>query len=339
MKTLATFCLVGLALLRPPTARAANLSTLYDPSMLTNTRYPIRSEQMYKAISAGLLNDDERQRLVGTTLAFPPVADVPMYRGSLLAFYSFSPPPTVTMPILSLKFLEDVCIASAWLQKNGYTQQSVADYAAMLHYGKATSYPPPLKALGIPDDALHDPAVDKLSLSLFNDSRAFILLHELGHLYNRDSANPPRTAADSQAREVRADAFALDALRRDGEIPVGMVVFFTVATHLEPCRADYSSDEQWQQHLIGGSHPLTADRITAIAASLKSNASDFARNEDDVAAGTLKVQAIAAMIAMFASDLKDPDNQRMIRIVGERTTPASLAPHRPGEYTSWPPQK
>jgi hypothetical protein len=339
MKTFAAFRLLGIALLWSTTARAAEFSTLYEPALLTNTRYPLRSEQMYKAISAGLLNDDERQRLSGTTLAFPPIADVPMYRGSQLAFYSFSPPATVTMPILSLKFLEDVCIASAWLQKNGYTQQTVADYAAMLHYGKAPSYPPPLKALGVPDSALLDPAVDKLSLSLFNDSRAFILLHELGHLYNRDSANPPNTAAESQAHEVRADGFALDVMRRDGEIPVGVVVFFTVATHLEPCRADYASDEQWRQHLISGSHPLTANRITAIAASLKLNSSDFARNEDDVAAGTLKVQAIAAMIDMFASDLKDPDNQRMIRIVGERTTPASLTPRRPGESSLWPPQK
>ncbi len=93
----------------------------------------------------------------------------------------------VAMPVLSLMFLEDLCTAYAWLHLKGYSLETIDEYITMLRYKKAADfpdgrYPPPLKALKIPPNALAERAVDDLSLRFRNTAYAFILLHEIGHI-------------------------------------------------------------------------------------------------------------------------------------------------------------
>jgi hypothetical protein len=305
---------------------AADLTALYSANALED-RYAQGPQRAYYAISTYLFHPDEQAKLADLTLQFPPYAQKDM-RNNPMAFYSYGPPPTVVLPLLSLKFLDDLCTAAAWLQVNGYTQETIADYAAMLRYGHAATYPPPMPALGIPANALSDQTVNQLSLKLLNDIRSFIIMHETGHMLDRDYG-PPASPAESKSREERADGFALEILRRDGEIPAGMVLYFTVMMHLEPNRGDFASESEWQDYLKDGSHPLTAERIRKIGQTLNDNAASFARNETDQSAGIARVHAIAIMVQQFATDFENPDQERLIRIIGEKTTPATLKPRAP----------
>ena len=91
------------------------------------------------------------------------------------------------LPALSLKFLDDLCTAYAWLQIKGYSLETVSEYTAILKYGRPPpgGFPPharnvhdrqqdtparrraddrdrycrPLKALHIPENALDERAL------------------------------------------------------------------------------------------------------------------------------------------------------------------------------------
>src|SRR5581483_8022222 len=79
-----------------------------------------------------------------------------------------------------------VFVSATSLNLNGYTEQSLADYALMLRYwhlGSNGAAPPkPLDALCIPGNALADARVDERANRIFDDIVVFILLHELGHV-------------------------------------------------------------------------------------------------------------------------------------------------------------
>ena len=79
------------------------------------------------------------------------------------AFYSTG--DKVVASAASLKFLDDLSVATAWLDLNGFEQQTVADYMLMLHYWRAMrrgKRPPKLlEALCIPADALSNRKVDE----------------------------------------------------------------------------------------------------------------------------------------------------------------------------------
>ena len=60
----------------------------------------------------------------------------------------------IFMSTASMAFFDDVAMASAWLQLNGYSQQSLTNYALMLRYGRMEGRTkPPRAALCVPEDA------------------------------------------------------------------------------------------------------------------------------------------------------------------------------------------
>src|SRR3546814_15677356 len=82
---------------------------------------------------------------------------------------------------MSLKFFDDLAVAFAWLNRNGYSPETVLEYVGMLKYGREGDFgrwPQPLRSLRIPDDALTDPAVDSLAQNIFTSGVIFVLLHE-----------------------------------------------------------------------------------------------------------------------------------------------------------------
>ena len=167
---------------------------------------------IFNQVILPVLTGEEKQRLSGVQLDFPLHAEGDS-KGQPLAFYHPVDQSLVVMPIFSLKFLDDLCTAYAWLQVKGYSLETISDYTAMLKYKDfpAGSYPQPLKALHIPDDALKDKEVDELALGHFVTARTFILLHELGHVYYRHRAT---TAEQSRRNEEQADAFAAQVMGR-----------------------------------------------------------------------------------------------------------------------------
>ena len=240
------------------------------------------------------------------------------------------------MPVSSLKFLNDLSTSYAWYQVRNYNLETISNYIAMLKYNGASrfpggTYPPPLKALHVPDDVQQDSQVAALSLRLFNSARAFTLAHELGHIYDRDLCRGrPGSFKEAQAREMAADRFALEIMRRDGNVPIGAFLMFLTFTYYEPNRGEFSTDLEWEKYLDSSTHPLSAARVMAAADFINAEAADYGANSAEL------IRQIAAEVKFFAHLLADPDQQRSIRVIGESTDLTALMPRHSGELVTAP---
>jgi hypothetical protein len=264
---LATVAALALA---PTDAAARDLTGAYPAAELKKdgTRLGQRVRQLFDVIKP-MLTDAERDKLEDVALFFPE----PRKGDYFLNFYAVSQDgrAVVVMPMLSLKVLEDLATAYAWLYVNGYSLSTVDLYFAMLqHRDKADfpggEYPPLLEALGIPEDAWQQPRVDKLSLSFRNEALAFILLHELGHILFAHKGYDEITRAQSRRDETQSDRFALDVLARSNTPPLGAMMFFQAQFYSLPTKGEFDTPGDWQDYLREkATHPLTEDRLRALS--------------------------------------------------------------------------
>lgn len=310
------------------TAMASDWDTLYDAQDLARTRertVPGVQENFSQVIWPALTSA-ERDGLAGVQLAFPDVGP-----SGPLDFYATAPPATVNLPLTSLRFYADLCLASAWLNRDKQTPQAVYDYVAMLRYRGAADfpggrYPQVLPALGIAASARDDSGLDQVFYHCYASTVVFIVGHELAHLLHRDpgyAPGVPREAA--QRNEARADEFALELMRRLGAPPIGTPVFFMALAHLEPGRFDFDSEPAWRAHLAQATHPLTADRLRAIAAALATLAPQFARGDAAPATAQARIVGAAIEIGRIADFLDDQDIQHAIRLTALATDPTAFA--------------
>jgi hypothetical protein len=318
-----TLLVAGLLAL-PLTAAGADLSNLYDQSTLEywQSRYQNSTQRTLDLILK--TNPQYRERLAGVQLDLPLFAEG-ADRGNALQYWSTYPSePKVHLPVLSLKFLDDLSTAYAWLDVNGYALETVSNYVAMVAYRRPADFPgarfpQPLTAL-IPGDSnpLGNQRVNDLSLAILVSARAFIIGHELGHIYYNHVPYqflPSATrAATSQANEIQADHFGLGLLTNTGLPPLGMIVYFMAAANWDPSTPT--------------THPLTGDRLKALAQQLITQADSFARGDP---AERARVDFVAKGLATIADDLELPDVRTSPAVVGPRTDLASLQPHKPGQ--------
>ncbi len=318
-----------------------DLSELYDKGTLEywHTRYPISTQRIFNEGMLPVFNVAEKRVLANIDLQFP-LRPTGEYYGDPLALYAGG--NTVTMPISSLKFFDDLCVAYAWLWANDYSLETVNDYVAMLKYSDPEKfsggrYPQPLKALHIPENALQNPKVDELALRFFNSARAFMLAHELGHIYHRHPGYGPNvTKEQARENETEADEFALDIMRRAATIPMGMGLFFQATACWLPNRWDFESEEAWEAYQDTSTHPLNADRLESLAIMLNEADDDFTPGRKGNPADREIIRFIAMGIADVAQWLKDLDLQHSMVISALETTPAALAPRHRGERSAPP---
>ena len=284
-----------------PVRAAGDGPGFYDRATLDywGQRYRRSTNKILNEVIRPALLSEERGRLAHVQL------DIPLYaegaqRGRPLAFYAPYDGSRVVMPVYSLKFLDDLCTAYAWLQINGYSLETISDYTAMLRYGNVRATPgfAPLKALGIPANALKDPRVDELALGHFVTARTFILLHELGHAYYGHRGG---TGARSRKNEEAADRFAAEVMARTPLPPLGSLVFFMA----DASWAGYPSTAE-------DTHPLSGARLRTLAD----------RVED---------RGLAQGLRQLAGLMDDPDIRTGFAAVGKSATLESLKPRRPGE--------
>jgi hypothetical protein len=282
-------------------AIAADRAMLYEPATLQywGARYQRSTTKILTDIIWPALLSEEKRRFVRQ-----PALDFPLYaegkaRQHPLAFYVPADLSRVVMPVFSLKFLDDLCTAYAWLQVKGYSLETVSEYTAILKYGPASgSLPPPLQALGIPADALKVSEVDELALGHFVTARLFILLHEMGHILHGHAA---RTSAESVRNEQQADQFAINVIKRTPLPPLGMLIFFLADAH-------------WSDFPASGTdtHPVSGARVSAMA-----------RAVDD--------PQLAQQLRDFGALLDDSDIRAGFVATGKAGDFAALAPRRRGE--------
>jgi hypothetical protein len=254
----------------PGAVRAMDL--MYSPDEIQReTPWLKRAvENIYHRGIAPVLSGIEWHRLGQVVFQFPP----PRPDSSLLNFYVYRSQgrSVVVMPVLSLKQLEDLMITYAWLQQTGHSHATIDLYYAMLKRRPkqdfpSQRYPDILTALGVPKTAIaNNKQVDATSLSLRNEAIAFVLVHELGHIFYRHKSYSEVTAATARADELQADRFALDLMVRTDTPPMGAVVFFQAQAYAMPHRGEYPTEKEWHRFLRKYStHPLSTERIALLA--------------------------------------------------------------------------
>lgn len=338
--------LVALLTLAPAAmAQQTGIDALYDDQTLQywGPRYEKGLRDNFDNVILPHLSEAERLQLSGVRIEVP--WHVPGQEP--FAFFTSGPPWTVTLSAASIKFFDDLCVAQAWLNANGYSLETASEYVTMLKYrtpeALGGAYPAVLDALQIPADALDDQRVYNTATRLFDEAIFFILVHELGHvLYEHPGYGPGISRAEARANESAADDFALDMMRRVGAEPTSMAFFFVAAAHYLQGRGDFGSEAAYQGFLADATHPLTAERLHALASSLEGSADRFAQDEGDVAASRARILGTAAQLHQVAEILGDPGVQGLIAQKGRGMTPEMLAPRRPGELpnlaASGPPQ-
>lgn len=319
-------------LLAPGTAAVGDLGPLYGAQRLAGEgpRLERRVRELYSRGIEPELDEQERRALAGVTFEFPWAAR----DGNPLQFWSSRKDGrgAVALPILSLLFVEDLATAAAWLTSHGYSLETIDEYVTMWRYRPAEALPggrlpPPLAALGIPADALAEPAVDELSLRLRNTAWAFILLHELGHLRYRHPGYQGVPTAQTRLNEAQADGFALEVLDRSSTIPIGAILYFQAQAYMQPHRGQYASDREWQEALATTlTHPLTADRLESIALDLDRAARAAGRGPEGETLAYISTRLVA-----IARILGDIDLRRCMAVVAHRADLSSLRPRRPGQ--------
>jgi hypothetical protein len=169
---------------------------------------------------------------------------------------------------MSLKALEDMATAYAWLYHNDYSLSTIDLYFTMLRHRSPADFPGGkfpqiLEALGVPPDAYKtDKRVDELSLSLRNEAFAFIIAHELGHIRYAHKPLDQISAQQAQADETQSDAFALDIFLRTKTPPLGAVLFFQAQVYNLLHQDDLGATERERSSaLLQMTHPMTTERI------------------------------------------------------------------------------
>jgi hypothetical protein len=255
---------------------------------------------------------------------------------SPLNFYSSPSCPTVNLPLFSLLFLEDLTTAYAWLYSKNYSLETIDEYLAMLHFKPAEAFPgerysAPLAALGVPAEAWKEPAVGELGLRFRNSAVAFILAHELGHIALHHRGYGGISREEARRNEGAADAFALAVMAHTKTIPMGAVLFFQAQAYTMPSlglyKAQGRSVEDWDKAMRDEiTHPLTPDRLSAIAVSLSRQAVQESGPAERETLGF-----IATRLAKLAQDLGDVDLQQCMAVAAARADPAELRPRRAGQ--------
>lgn len=238
---------------------------------------------LYQDINSYLL-PNERKSLSEVTL------NIPLYgnNAGLFEYYMDLKTGVMTIPALSVKFFDDIAIAFAWYESKHLDSTKIIEYVARLHL-QQDYLKPPLEALGVPNQAWKlDSYVDDVSQKTLKSGLAFLLIHELGHWHYRHAPYGSISNRQAQTQEKQSDALALDVMGRMHTIPYGMVSWFLVTGLLQDNPT---------------THPLSADRLYAIASKIESNPAVFISRENVNTTNNTIVLSVANDIRTIANGL------------------------------------
>ena len=226
----------------------------------------------------------------------------------------------IAVPLLTIAFVEDMGQAYAWLWANHCSSQTVDEYLGMLRERTPGDfpnghYPSPLVALHIPANAMNDPAVAKMAQRVRGTTLSFLILHQFGHLSYVPSAEEAAMRRDpSEAGEERADAFALEVMKKNSETPAGLLMLIHGMMYL-PASAPKD-------------HPLTQARLKAIADYLDVRVREFSQGRPDATLARLAIESLAGHLRQAEKFLSDTTGQQLWAEQGRKTTVADLAPRQ-----------
>jgi hypothetical protein len=283
-----------------------NVSRLYPEKKLQAdaARWSEQIRAEYRDTILPQLSDEERSAL-GTVKIEVPLSGP---NGDPFSFYT-DDKGTIYLPALSLRFFSDLCVANAWLNAHGYDGTTVRDYVGVLLREATLSPGAPLptvfRTLGVPDNAREESAVANRVDRNFGNTIVFLLAHELGHALKKHDTHS-RDRVQKRRQEIEADAFAIEVMRRIGQVPLGVEFWFDVERigHVQGIRrvtsARFPTEAEWQKYLGGLDHPVTSERLDALATAVEKAPDSFARNQADQARWTRNSKIFAQYMRLGA---------------------------------------
>jgi hypothetical protein len=283
-----------------------NVSRLYPEKKLQAdaARWSEQIQAEYRDTILPQLTDEERSAL-GTVKIEVPLSGP---NGDPFSFYT-DDKGTIYLPAFSLRFFSDLCVANAWLNAHGYDGTTVRDYVGVLLREAILSPGAPLptvfRTLGVPDNAREESAVANRVDRNFGNTIVFLLTHELGHALKKHDTHS-RDPVQKRRQEIEADAFAIEVMRRIGQVPLGVEFWFDVERigHVQGIRrvtsARFPPEAEWQKYLAGLDHPVTSERLDALATAVEKAPDSFARNQADQARWTRNSKIFAQYMRLGA---------------------------------------
>lgn len=318
-RSLRIVCLAALGL--ASLAQAQHIGRLYSQAELeaASARMAPNLRGLWDEDFLTRLTPEERRRAGTVTLNLPLAGR----QGAPLDFYANPPARQVFMPIASVKFLDDLYISIAYYELRGCGMSAVSDYMGVLRERSAELAGTPRQTLGVPPKVLDDPFVDDVSQKLTKSTVYFIAAHEYAHVMYGHAGYRSITAQQAQRQEAEADAFALEAMRRIAVPPLGLAHFFLLLSRLEYSPADFASTEQYEAHLQQkATHPVSSQRILAVADALQANAASYVRTQSAPGEWERRVLAMARDLRTIGQTLDDRD---MRRYLAQRSKSVGLA--------------
>ena len=262
-------------------SQAQNVSWLYSREKLKAdaARWGEQIRAEYRETILPQLTEKEKAALSAIKVEVPIAGP----KGDPFQFYSDG--DTVYLPALSLRFYSDLCVANAWLNAHGFDGTAVRNYVGYLFKeagaGHRTALPV-FRTLGVPDNARDESSVTNRVDRNFGNTIFFLLAHEVGHVLKKHRTNLT-DLVQKRTQEIEADSFAIEMMRRIGQVPLGLELWFDFehSAHVAPVK--FPTDAEWQKYLAGLDHPMTTERLEALAVTLETAADAFARNQSNQA--------------------------------------------------------
>lgn len=290
-----------LLIVLPQFATASGWSSLYERHVLETEKPRLQHEldDLLERDIRPYLNEQESHALAGVQIELPVMGP----NKSPVEF--FADKGHLAMPLLTLQFTEDLAKAYAWLWANHYSSETVDEYMGMLHFQQPGAfaggrYPPPLTALHIPENALDMPAVRAMFARVRTTAWSFLFLHEFAHLRN------------AQQSEQQADLFALEILKRNSEVPSGLLLIVHAMLYLP---VDH-----------GETHALTSQRLTAMADYFDLRVHEFAQGRKDAHVSVTAIHLLASRLRYSAAWLQDAQGQQIWAEEAKQRSLSRLAP-------------
>ena len=231
----------------------------------------------------------------------------------------------IVIPTASIKFLDDLSTAEAWLQSKKYSTETLPKYISMLKYQEANRfpggrYPTPLEALHIPPNVVRtDRAVNELAQKLFKSTVIYLVSRELGFLYFsrpyiRKNQMKQMKGLGMERRDLilKSDAFALEIMRRIGVPPDSLSFYLSAQTYWTP-RHEYS---------------LLSKRLYHISNMMATGKEDYTRKQTDRHTSSLQIERAAREIFRLIDILQNESEQRRIEQEALKQRVDSLKPSR-----------
>ncbi len=302
---------------------AQDIGRLYTQSELASagSRYAPNLRGLWEEDFLSRLTPAERERAGAVALLLPLVGA----QRTPMDFYANPQGRQVFLPIASVKFLDDMSIAIAHYERRGCGMGTISDYVGALRERPAEFAGSPREALGVPANALQDSFVDDVSQKLLKSTVYFVVAHEYAHVMYRHRGYKTITAQEAQEQETAADAFALEVMRRIAVPPLSMAHFFMLVSRLESSPADFDTPDQYEAYLRQrASHPVSAQRILAVAETVQSNAASYARLQPNPAAWTQRLVLTAGELRTIGQTLDDRAMRRFMTYRARTVDAASL---------------